>query len=180
MTDTPDHGAVHGVGRVRQDRAMTHKRTNGTAGGMSGRASAETRLPALSDDHRSRAAIGRSAKLVRDLIGLRSEAERAAERLAGALEGRVEGRTSLLLIETLRMMVLNCVASLSEREEPVTTEELACLALILKRIEDTDKLRRERERKHAKAASRAGDAAQPGGLSPETVFAIRRAVERGL
>ena len=135
---------------------MKHQRTNGTTGGMSGRASAETRLPALSDDHRSR----------------------AAERFAGALEGRVEGRTSLLLIETQRMMVLNYVASLSEREEPVKTEELARLALILNRIEDTDKLRRERERMLAKAASRDGGAAQDGGLSAETVFAIRRAAEK--
>ena len=134
---------------------MKHERTNGTSG-MSGRASAETRLSALSDDHRSR----------------------AAERLAGALEGRVEGRTSLLLIETLRMMVLDYVASLSEREEPVKTEELAHLALILNRIEDTDKLRRERERMLAKAASRDGGTAQDGGLSAETVFAIRRAAER--
>ena len=135
---------------------MKHERTNGTTSGMSGRTSAKTRQPALSDDHRSR----------------------AAERLAGALEGRVEGRTSLLLIETLRMMVLNYVASLSEREEPVRTEELAHLALILNRIEDTDKLRRERERMLAKAASRGGGAAQDGGLSAETVFAIRRAAER--
>lgn len=157
---------------------MKHQRTNGTTGGMTGRASAETRLPALSDDHRSRAAIGRSAKLVRDLIGLHNEAERAAERLAGALERRVEGRTSLLLIETLRMMVLDYVASLSEREEPVKTEELARLALILNRIEDTDKLRRERERMLPKAATRGGGAAQDGGLSAETIFAIRRAAER--
>ena len=135
---------------------MTHETKNGTTGGMSGRASAGTRLPALSDDHRSR----------------------AAERLAGALEGRVEGRTSLLLIETLRMMVLDYVASLSEREEPVKTEELARLALILNRIEDTDKLRREGERRLAKAASRGGGAARDGGLSAETVFAIRRAAER--
>ena len=135
---------------------MKHERKNGTTGGMSGRASAETRLPALSDDHRSR----------------------AAERLAGALEGRVEGRTSLLMIETLRMMVLDYVASLSEREEPVKTEELACLALILKRIEDTDKLRQERERMLAKAASRDGGAAQDGGFSAETVFAIRRAAAK--
>ena len=156
---------------------MTHETKNGTAGGMSGRAPAGTRLPAPSDDHRSRAAIGRSTKLVRDLIGLHNEAERTAERLAGALEGRVEGRTGLLLIETLRMMVLDYVASLGEREEPVKTEELARLALILNRIEETDKLRRERERMAAKAVSRAGDAAQPGGLSPEIVFAIRRAVE---
>ncbi len=143
-----DYGAVHGAQRLCHVCAMKHERTNGTSG-MSGRASAKTRLPALSDDHRTR----------------------AAERLAGALEGRVEGRTSLLLIETLRMMVLNYVASLSEREEPVKTEELARLALILNRIEDTDKLRRERERMPAKAASR------DGGLSAETVFAIRRAAE---
>ena len=158
---------------------MTHKRTNGTAGGMSGRASAGTRLPALSDGPRSPAAVGRHASWMQDLIEQQKEVDRAVRTWAGRLNEGAAGRTGLLAIETLRMMVLNTVASLSEREEPVKTEKLAHLALILNRIEDTDRLRRERERKHAKAASRASDAAQPGGLSPETVFAIRRAVERG-
>ena len=158
---------------------MTHDRTNGTAGGMSGRASAGTRLPALSDGPRSPAAVGRHARWMQDLIEQQKEVDRAARTWAARLGEGAAGRTSLLAIEMFRMLALRSAMHLWEREEPVTAEEIACLALALRRIEDADRLRRERERKHAKAASRAGDAAQPGGLSPETVFAIRRAVERG-
>ena len=64
-----------------------------------------------------------------------------------------------------------------------TPEELARLALVLKRIEGTDKLRLERERAAAKAARAAPGAGQaPGqapprkGLSPETVDLIDEAV----
>ncbi len=156
---------------------MKHERTNGTTGGMSGRASAGTRLPALSNGHRSPAANGRHARRVHDLIGLHTEVERAAERWAGALEGRDEGRTDLLAIETLRKLALDCAARLGEREEPVKAEETARLALALRRIESADRLRRERERMAAKAASRDGGAAQDGDLTAETVFAIRRTAE---
>lgn len=158
---------------------MKHKRTNGTASGMSGRASAGTRLPALSDGPSSPAAVGRHARWMQDLIEQQKEVDRAVRTWAGRLGEGAAGRTSLLAIEMFRMLALRSAMHLWEREEPVTAEEIASLALALRRVEDADRLRRERERKHAKAASRAGDAAQPGGLSPETVFAIRRAVERG-
>ena len=68
------------------------------------------------------------------------------------------------------------VADVSASGEPVTGEVLARLALALRRIEATDKLREERERAKAKAAP-AGRAEQQGGLSTETVAAIREAVE---
>ena len=105
-----------------------------------------------------------------------------------ALGERAEGRAGLILIETLRTMTLSTLAELSQRETPPTPEELARMALVLKRIEGTDKLRIERERAAAKeaekavakAAPRAGQA--PGqapprkGLSPETVDLIDEAV----
>ena len=63
----------------------------------------------------------------------------------------------------------------------MSTAELARLALVLKRIEGTDKLRLERERAAAKAAARAapgaGQAPVRKGLSPEAVAAIREVVE---
>ena len=76
------------------------------------------------------------------------------------------------------------MAELSQREEPVSTAELARLALVLKRIEGTDKLRLQREQAAAKAAARAAPGAgqAPGqapprkGLSPETVDLIDEAV----
>ena len=60
-------------------------------------------------------------------------------------------------------MVLTTMAALSGRDEPVSTEELARLALILKRIEGTDKLRLDRERAAKKAAQGAGQAKRQGG-----------------
>ena len=95
-----------------------------------------------------------------------------------------EGRAGLILIETLRSLTLAALADLSQRETPPTPEELARLALVLKRIEGTDKLRLQREQAAAKAARAAPGAGQaPGqapprkGLSPEAVAAIREVVE---
>ncbi|MCY4406443.1 MAG: DUF3486 family protein, partial [Rhodospirillaceae bacterium] len=89
---------------------------------------------------------------------------------------RPEGQAGLILIETLRTMALATMAHLSAREEPVSTQELARLALTLKRIEGTDKLRADREQA-AKKAARAGGPKRQGGLSPETVAIIRAEVE---
>ena len=90
-------------------------------------------------------------------------------------------RAGLILIETLRTLTLSALADLSRREEPVSTEELARLALAIRRIEGTDKLRLERERAAAKVAAKAapgaGQAPVRKGLSPEAVAAIREVVE---
>lgn len=169
--DATDHGAVHSERQVHQACAMKHERTNGT----SGRASAKTRLPVLSDGPRSPAAVGRNARWMQDLIEQQSKVDRLVQGLAGRLGEGAAGRTSLLAIEMLRALWLRCAAGLVEREEPVKAEEIASLALTLRRIEDADRLRRERERTAADAAA---GAAQAGRLSPETVFAIRRAAER--
>ena len=130
----------------------------------------------------SRSAVGRYVKNVRDLIRQQQEADRANEAWVRALGARAQGRAGLILIETLRTLVLSSLADLSRREEPVSTAELARLALVLRRIEGTDKLRLERERaaakEAAKAAPGAGQAPVRKGLSPEAVAAIREAVER--
>ena len=102
----------------------------------------------------SRSAVGRYTKNVRDLIRQQQETDRGIEAWVRALGERPEGRAGLILIETLRTMTLSTMADLSQREEPVSTAELARLALVLKRIEGTDKLRLERERAAAKAAAR--------------------------
>ena len=130
----------------------------------------------------SRSAVGRYTKNVRDLIRQQQEADRASEAWVRALGARAQGRAGLILIETLRTLVLSALADLSRREEPVSTEELARLSLVLKRIEGTDKLRLEREReraaaKAARAAPGAGQAPVRKGLSPEAVAAIREVVE---
>ena len=121
---------------------------------------------------------------MRDLIRQQQEADRANEAWVRALGARAQGRAGLILIETLRTLTLSTMADLSRREEPVSTAELARLALVLRRIEGTDKLRLEREQAAAKAAKAAPGAGQAAGqalvrkgLSPEAVAAIREVVE---
>ena len=102
---------------------------------------------------------------MRDLIRQQQEADRANEAWVRALGERTQGRAGLILIETLRTLTLSTMADLSQQETPPTPEELARLALVLKRIEGTDKLRLEREQaaaKAARAAPGAGQAAGPG------------------
>ena len=128
----------------------------------------------------SRSAVGRYVKNMRDLIRQQQEADRANEAWVRKLGARAQGRAGLILIESLRTLALSALADLSRREEPVSTEELARLALVLRRIEGTDKLRLERERaaaKAARAAPGAGQAPVRKGLSPEAVAAIREVVE---
>ena len=136
----------------------------------------------------SRSAVGRYAKTMRDLIRQQQETDRTVRAWAQELGERPEGDSGLLLIETLRTMVLATMAALSGRDEPASLQDLSRLSLILKRIEGTEKLRRERERaaeKEKAAAEKAkaeeakpgGGAERQGGLSAETVAAIREAVE---
>ena len=201
------HGAVEGGGSARQHRLMQNETRQTTTAATFGRSSV-ARLPptlreavdaAIADgatideitaliraegDTCSRSAVGRYTKGMRDLIRRQQEADRANEAWVRALGARAQGRAGLILIETLRTLTLSALADLSRREEPVSTAELARLALVLRRIEGTDKLRLERERAAAKAARAAPGAGQAAGqalvrkgLSPEAVAAIREAVE---
>ena len=200
----PHHGAVEGGGCARQHRFMQNETRQTTTAAAFGRSSI-ARLPptlreavdaAIADGATideitasiqaeggacSRSAVGRYVKNMRDLIRQQQEADRANEAWVRALGARAQGRAGLILIETLRTLTLSTLADLSRREEPVSPEELARLALVLRRIEGTDKLRLERERAAAKAAARAapgaGQAPVRKGLSPEAVAAIREAVE---
>ena len=113
---------------------------------------------------------------MRNLIREQQEFDRAMKIWVRELGERAEGRAGLILIETLRTMVLSTMAQLSQRGEPAPMRELARLALTLKRIEGTDKLRLERERTTAKPAPVGGTKPQ-GGLSAETAAAIREVVE---
>ncbi len=125
----------------------------------------------------SRSAVGRYVKNVRDLIRQQQETDRTIKAWVDALGERTEGQAGLVLIETLRTMVLATMADLSAREEPVSLQDLSRLSLILKRIEGTDKLRKDRERAAKKAANDADRAKGQGGLSPEAVAIIRAEVE---
>ncbi len=130
----------------------------------------------------SRSAVGRYAKNMRELIRRQKEADRVIKAWVQELGARPEGGTGLILIETLRTMTLATMAALSGREEPVTTQELARLSIILKRIEDTDGLRLKREQAAEKETEKEAAAAGTGRdkgrktLSPETVAAMREAL----
>ena len=162
-----DHGAVEGGGWARQHRLMQNETRQTTTAATFGRSSI-ARLPptlreavdaAIADGATideitalirgeggtcSRSAVGRYVKNMRDLIRQQQEADRANEAWVRALGARAQGQAGLILIETLRTLTLSALADLSQREEPVSTEELARLALVLRRIEGTDKLRLER------------------------------------
>ena len=114
----------------------------------------------------SRSAVGRYVKNMRGLIRQQQEADHGIEMWVRALGERAQGRAGLILIETLRTLVLSALADLSRREEPVSTAELARLALVLRRIEGTDKLRLQREQAAAKAARAAPGARQAAGQAP--------------
>ena len=120
----------------------------------------------------SRSAVGRYAKDMRDLIRQQQETDRTIKAWVDALGERPEGGAGRILIETLQTMVLATMANLSKREEPVSLQDLARLSHILKRIESTDKLRKDRERAAEKAAPK-----RTGGLSPEVAAIIRAEVE---
>ena len=129
----------------------------------------------------SRSAVGRYAKNMRNLIRQQQETDRTIKAWAQALGERPEGDVGHILIETLQSMVLDTMADLRGRDEPVPTQELARLSHILKRIEATEKLRKDRERAAEKAKAEkdkpAGRAKGQGGLSPEAVAIIRAEVE---
>ena len=123
----------------------------------------------------SRSAVGRYAKNMRKLIRQQHEADRAIEAWVRAIGECPEGHVGLLLIKSLRTMVLSTIGELSQREEAASTQDLVRLALVVRRIEGSETLRLERERAAAKSAP--GGAERQGGLSPETVAAIRAEVE---
>ena len=112
------------------------------------------------------------------LICLQRETHRFAEEWVRTREPHAEGLSALIAIETLRTLVLSTMADLSQRTEPVPTEDLARLALALYRIESADRLRIEREQAMADAAAHAGPAARAASMThAERVETVRRALE---
>ena len=126
----------------------------------------------------SRATVARYVRRVRAQTRRQHEIEGMAEAWARALGERAEGHADLLAIETLRTLALFCVADLGERAEPVTAEDVGRLALALRRLDESETFRAQRDQAAAKAAAgRADRAARQAGLPAETVAAIRRAAE---
>ncbi len=113
------------------------------------------------------------------LICLQRETDRFAEEWERTRDPRAEGLSALIAIETLRTLALVTMAELGKRAEPVSTEDLARLALGLYRIEAADRLRVEREQAKADAAAaHAGPAARAATMThAERVETVRRAME---
>ena len=181
---------------------MQCESTRGTAGAMSGGSSDEPlpgeiqdavaaaiedgatmdeiveRVRALGGD-RSPSAEDRWAARMDGLICLQREAVRFAEEWERTRDPGAEGRSALVAIETLRTLALSTLADLSQRAEPVPTEDLARLALALHRIENADRLRIEREQTMADAAAaHDGAAARAATMThAERVETVRRAME---
>ncbi len=124
----------------------------------------------------SRSAIARYARRLRGLLRLQHEADRMAEGWVRTLAERVEGGASAPMIEAVRSLVLRSLADLGEREDAVPTEEIARLALVVRRLESADQTRVAREHA-AKEAARAAGGKKLKPLTPEAVATIRKAVE---
>ena len=128
---------------------------------------------------RDRPAEGRWAERMDGLICLQRETHRFAEEWERTREPGAEGRSALIAIETLRTLALRTMADLSQRTEPVPTEDLGRLALALSRIESADRLRIEREQTMTDAAAaHDGAAARAASMThAERVETVRRAFE---
>ena len=145
----------------------------------------------------SRSAVGRYSQNYRAMMRQQQESDRFMTQWMKQYGERPQGQAGLILIETMRTMVIDTVAAFSERGEPVPMQELERLSRVVKRIEDTDKLRLAREQAAAKEAEAAKpkpkSKPQPAkpepkskpvkpkpkrrkGLSPETVALIDEAV----
>ena len=123
----------------------------------------------------SRSAVGRYSQNYRAMLRKRQESDRFMTQWMKEYGERPQGQAGLILIETMREMVMDTMAALTERGEPVPTQELERLTRVLKRIEDTDRLRLAREKAAAEAAKPKPKPRK--GLSPETVALIRSKVE---
>ena len=116
----------------------------------------------------SRATVARYVRRVRAQTRRQHEIEGMAEAWARALGERAEGHADLLAIETLRTLALFCVADLGERAEPVTAEDVGRLALALRRLDESETFRAQREQAAIKAAAdRADRAAREAGVEGE-------------
>ena len=88
---------------------------------------------------------------MRALIQRQHEADRVVKQWMQEYGERPQGELALALIESLRTMTLATMEHLAKQEEPVSTEELEQLCVALKRIEDADMMRVEREKAAKKA-----------------------------
>ena len=128
----------------------------------------------------SRSAVVRYAKRARDRLQRWSEDKGLVDFWLKSQGERPEGGTGRLALETLRSLALRAAIALDRDEEPPTADQIAPLALVMRRIEGAGKSGADRE--SAAARMDAGRQKAPkggGGLSPEAAAIIRAEVEGG-
>ena len=112
-------------------------------------------------DESSGSADDRFAARIEGLAEAQREVATRAAEWAKGREPDAGKRTGLFVIESVRTQALLKIADLTEREEPVSTEELARLALTLYRIEDADRRRVAREQAAADIPARPAERKLP-------------------
>ena len=112
-------------------------------------------------DESSGSADDRFTARIEGLVEAQREVATRAAEWAQGREPDAGKRTGLFVIESVRTQALLKIADLTEREEPVSTEELARLALALYRIEDADRRRVAREQAAADIPARPAERKLP-------------------
>ena len=95
----------------------------------------------------------RFAARIHGLIDLQREIADQAAEWAERREPRAGEHTARLVVESMRSLLLLKISELTEREEPPSIDEVACLALALHRIEAANRHRLAREQAAAETAA---------------------------
>ena len=90
---------------------------------------------------------------IHGLIDLQVEVGDQAAEWAERREPRAGEHTARLVVESMRSLLLLKISELTEREEPPSIDEVACLALALHRIEAANRHRLAREQAAAETAA---------------------------
>ena len=178
---------------------MQDANPDGTTGPATGRSSVERLPPALREDvdaaiekgatineiatriragggKCSRSAVGRYVKKKRGMLCRQREIDRLVEKFLRPPGEHSEDHKSRVTIDIVRTQVVSTMAALDAHDESMSLEDLNRLALTLFRIESTEMLRIELERKRAEIARLRQPPARKKGLSAETAAAILAAV----
>ena len=125
----------------------------------------------------SRSAVGRYVKKRRGMLCRQREIDRLVETFLKPPEEHGENHKSRVTMDIVRTKIVSVMEAHGAQDEPMSLEDLNRLALTLFRIESTEMLRIELERKRAEVARLRQSAARRKGLSAETAAAIRAAME---
>ena len=106
--------------------------------------------PSPSGDEPAMSAGGRVTARLEGMLELQREIQRQAAEREEKRGPETEDNVARFAIASVRTLLLLKVAELTEQEEPVPPDVVAQLALALVRIERSDRMRAERERRAAK------------------------------